>query len=171
MVGSLNLGLRDLIYTCVVHWYLLGHGNSLFLGLIQFFTIRERVLPFVLRWWIGCVSGNRPYTSRNLSCHIILGHGDVRITYIRQLLLFLLFIDSSLAFLSSQFDEVCALFAWGQRWWVNSNLTLKRAIQNLAPILEIELSVWIGGLVWSFCLTVRPSHVYTAIVIRKDMVP
>ena len=127
-------------------------------------------MMFILRWSISCIAGHRPYTSRNLCCHVKFWHSDIRITYIRQLLLFLLLNGRSLAFLSSHFDEVCALFAWGHRWWVDSHLTLKRAIQHLAPVLEIEMSVWVDGLIRSLCLTVRPRHVHTTIVICEDMV-
>ena len=53
---------------------------------------------------------------------------------------------------------------------MDSHLTLKRAIQHLAPVLEIEMSVWVDRLIRSLCLTVRPRHVHTTIVICEDMV-
>ena len=174
LIDRLNLGLWDLIYARF-HWNLLGHGGSLFFCLIQLFTIWKRVLScviYLLRWWIGCISGHRPYTSRYLGCHVKFWHREVRVTYVRQLLLLLLLLILwSLAFLSSHFDKVCALFSWGHRWWVDTHLSLKWAIQNLTTVLEIELSVWIDELTRFLCLTIRPRHVYTAIVICENMVP
>ena len=53
---------------------------------------------------------------------------------------------------------------------MDSHLTLERTIQDLTAILEIELGVWVDGLLGSLCLTARPRHVHTAIVICKDLV-
>ena len=52
---------------------------------------------------------------------------------------------------------------------MDSYLTLEGTIQDLASVLEIELSVWVDGLFRSLSVTVRPHHVYTAIVVREDM--
>ena len=52
---------------------------------------------------------------------------------------------------------------------MDPHLTLEGAIQDLTAVLEVELRVWVDGLFRSLCLTVRPHHVGTAIVVREDV--
>ena len=53
---------------------------------------------------------------------------------------------------------------------MDSYLALEGAIEDLTSVLEIELSVWVDGLIRSLSVTTRPHHMYTTVVVREDIV-